>query len=63
MVDSILIDQLSGFKTIVIISHNLETIKNSNNIIVLKDGKVTESGNYDELIKRQGVFYKMHRKQ
>jgi ABC-type multidrug transport system fused ATPase/permease subunit len=57
------IDQLTGSKTIVIISHNLETIKNANHIIVLKDGKVVESGSYDELIKRQGVFYKMHRKQ
>ena len=53
------IDHLKGDKTVVIISHNLDTVKNADHIIVLKDGKVVESGSYYELIEKHGIFYQM----
>lgn len=43
------IDALKGSMTVVIIAHRLSTIKNSDLIYVLEDGKIIESGTYDEL--------------
>lgn len=48
-------------KTIIIIAHRLETIKDVDLIYVLEDGKIKESGNYDELmLKEDGAFVKLY---
>lgn len=44
-------------KTCFIIAHRLSTIKNADLILVVKDGKIIESGNHKELLKNGG-FYK-----
>jgi len=46
----------SGQQTTITIAHRLNTIKNSDNILVLVDGKVKESGNHQQLMKEQGVY-------
>merc|ERR1719295_1983876 len=46
----------SGQQTTITIAHRLNTIKNSDNILVLVDGKVKESGNHHQLIEEQGVY-------
>merc|ERR1719266_2777052 len=46
----------SGKQTTITIAHRLNTIKNSDNILVLVDGKVKEMGNHNELMKEQGVY-------
>ena len=43
------IDSLKGKTTVVIIAHRLSTIKNVDNIYVLDNGKVIQSGSFDEL--------------
>ena len=43
------IDALKGEMTVVIIAHRLSTIKNVDQVYVLDDGRVIESGSYDEL--------------
>jgi ABC-type multidrug transport system fused ATPase/permease subunit len=43
-------------KTVIIISHRFSTVRNADTIYVLKDGKITESGSHDELIKKNGVY-------
>ncbi|MEO6761768.1 MAG: ABC transporter ATP-binding protein [Candidatus Saccharimonadales bacterium] len=46
-------------RTIIAISHRLSTIKKADIIYMLKDGKVVETGTHDQLIAKNGEFYKM----
>ncbi len=50
-------------RTCIIISHRISTIKDSDKIIVLEDGKIAEEGSHDELVARQGLYDKMYRMQ
>lgn len=45
--------------TVISIAHRLSTIEDANKIVLMRDGKIIESGNFDELIKQKGSFYKM----
>ncbi len=49
-------DQLMENRTSFVIAHRLSTIKNSDLILVLKDGDVIESGTHQSLLE-QGGFY------
>ena len=46
--------------TIIAIAHRLTTLKNCDRIIVLNKGKIEESGKFDELIEREGIFSDMY---
>ena len=48
-------------KTLIIIAHRLETIKDVDTIYVLKNGNIVESGKYDELLKMNGYFKKLYK--
>lgn len=50
-------------KTVVVIAHRLSTVKNADNIIVLKKGKVVESGNHKELTENRGEYYHLVKNQ
>lgn len=43
-------------KTVLVIAHKLGTIKNADNILVLKEGKILEQGKHSELIKKGGWY-------
>lgn len=47
-------------KTKIVIAHRLNTIRNSDKIIVLKNGKICEIGNHDELIRNRNEYYRMY---
>lgn len=47
----------------IMISHRLYSTKNADEIVVLSDGKVKESGTYDELIKLNGLYADMYETQ
>ncbi|OGW47571.1 MAG: hypothetical protein A2Y66_03215 [Nitrospirae bacterium RBG_13_41_22] len=53
------INGLVGEKTIIIIAHRLTTVKNAFRIIVLDKGKIVETGVHDELIKAEGVYWRL----
>ena len=53
------INKLSGQKTIIIVAHRLDTIKNCDLIFLLNDGKILDTGAYNELLERNLVFQEM----
>ena len=53
------ITELSKNRTVIIIAHRFSTIKNADQIIVLKDGGVVESGCESDLMKLKGEFYRL----
>lgn len=50
-------------KTVVIIAHRLSTVKNADNIIVFKNGKIVEEGCHETLSNIQGHYYELVRNQ
>ena len=46
-------------RTIITIAHRINTILDSDRIIVLREGKVAEFDTPDELIRRKGLFYEL----
>ena len=46
-------------KTVIVIAHRLQSICNADQIIVLEDGRVRESGNHEELIRANGTYKKL----
>ena len=51
-------DRLTRGRTSFVIAHRLSTIRNSDLIIVMKDGEVIESGRHEDLLRKDG-FYRM----
>jgi len=57
-------DALDGMKcTRIVIAHRLSTIKQCDRIIVLEKGNIIEDGTYDELIKKNGFFSELVKRQ
>lgn len=50
-------------KTTLIIAHRVSAIKDADFIVVLKDGKIYEQGNHNELIKMGGIYYETYMEQ
>ena len=51
--------ELSKNKTVIMIAHRLSTIQGCDNIIVLENGRISEQGVHDELLKKNGIYTKM----
>ena len=49
--------------TNIIISHRTSSLKNAHHIIVLDDGSISEEGTHNDLIKQNGFYAQMHKKQ
>ena len=52
-------DLIKEGKIIIVISHDLETVTNADNIYVLKDKKIIEEGTHDELIEENSLYRKL----
>ncbi|KAA2218519.1 peptidase domain-containing ABC transporter [Maribacter flavus] len=61
-----IMDKLEKFykgKTVVVVAHRLSTVKNADQIIVLDNGKIIESGNHKELTNNKGMYYSLVKNQ
>ena len=50
-------------RTSILIAHRISTVKNSDKIIVLDQGKIIESGNHEELLQNNGLYNTIYEKQ
>lgn len=50
-------------RTSLIIAHRLSTIRDADRIVVIKDGRVAEIGNHEELLDAHGEYYKLYSNQ
>ena len=53
------ISELCKGKTLLVIAHRLNTITHADNIMVIKDGQIAESGNHESLMKNNGIYHSM----
>jgi ATP-binding cassette subfamily B protein len=50
---------LSGGRTTIAIAHRLSTLRNATKIVVFEKGEVEEIGSHDELMRKQGRYYRL----
>jgi len=54
------IDKLVENKTVIVIAHRLSTIAGADNILVVDNGSIVESGTHDELVTKSGRYFNMY---
>jgi ATP-binding cassette subfamily B protein len=57
------LEKLTHKRTSFVIAHRLSTIRNSDLILVMKDGQIVESGNHNELLKLNGFYAELYNSQ
>ncbi|MCF6173250.1 MAG: type I secretion system permease/ATPase [Campylobacteraceae bacterium] len=57
------LNKIKANRTMFIVAHRLSTVKDCDVIIVLEKGNIIESGSHEELIKKQGYYYKLYMQQ
>lgn len=53
------IDHIAEDRTVIAVAHRLSTLSKMDHIIVLKEGKIVESGTFNELVEKRGLFGSM----
>ena len=53
-------DKLMARRTTFVIAHRLSTVRNSDCIMVLEQGRIIERGSHDELIEKHGKYYQLY---
>jgi len=57
------LERLMKGRTVITIAHRLSTIRDADQILVISDGVVAESGTHDQLIALNGIYAGLHRTQ
>ena len=53
-------ENLAKNKTVIMIAHRLSTVRNSDCIMVLEQGRIIERGTHDQLIEEKGKYYQLY---
>ena len=59
-------DNLQQFfkgRTSVVIAHRLSTVKNADQIVVIDNGEIRESGTHESLTRKKGAYYQLVKNQ
>lgn len=51
---------IQGTCTTIIIAHRLSTVRDADKIVVLDQGKIVEIGSHDELLRHEGIYWRLH---
>lgn len=57
------LEKLMKKRTALVVAHRLSTVRNADRIIVLKRGRIIETGNHIELMNQRGFYFKLHQLQ
>ncbi len=57
------LDNLMKNRTVIVIAHRLSTVQNADNIIVVNDGQIVESGNHETLLAQDGAYAALYKMQ
>ncbi|MCJ7819897.1 MAG: peptidase domain-containing ABC transporter [Bacteroidales bacterium] len=64
--EKLIVENLAPFfegRTVIIVAHRLSTVRHADMILVLEKGSVTESGTHDQLVERNGTYFRLIRDQ
>ncbi|OMO97455.1 hypothetical protein CCACVL1_04552 [Corchorus capsularis] len=56
-------DSLMRGRTVLVIAHRLSTVKSANSVAVISDGQIAESGTHEELLREDGIYTALVRRQ
>ena len=57
------IDNLMADRTVLVIAHRLSTVESADKIIVMEDGEIADFGSHQDLLKKDGVYTRLYKKQ
>jgi ATP-binding cassette subfamily B protein len=57
------LDKITKVQTTLVVAHRLSTIRHADKIIVLSRGRIIEEGAHQELLERQGTYYRLYKSQ
>ncbi|CAG9001195.1 MAG: Lipid A export ATP-binding/permease protein MsbA [Candidatus Celerinatantimonas neptuna] len=57
------IERVCENRTAIVIAHRLSTIENADEILVIDDGRLLESGSHRQLLDKQGAYYQLYQMQ
>jgi ATP-binding cassette subfamily B protein len=64
--EKVILENLTEFfngRTVIIVAHRLSTVRNADQILVMEQGMITETGNHDSLVKLKGVYFHLIKNQ
>jgi subfamily B ATP-binding cassette protein MsbA len=51
---------LMAERTVIVVAHRLSTIRKANNIVVIEQARIVETGTHDSLVNGGGIYQRLH---